>query len=401
MPVYWIWLSILPDLSLRQKNQILQHFSDAEELYFADSEKLEDLSMEARKALSNKDLSAAEKILHICKRKNIKILTCVDAQYPRRLLNIPDPPIVLYYSGTLPDWDKQPIISIVGTRKASPYGLSTAKKLSRQIASCGGIVISGCASGIDSAAMQGAMDVGAVTVGVLGNGVDVVYPRNNRLLYNKVVKGGCLISEYEPGSKPERWHFPQRNRIMSGIANGVLIIEAPERSGALITARCALEQGRDVFAVPGNIDAPTCMGSNELLQDGAITALSGWDVMKEYEAEYPDVVSNRKVPLQPENSMETVAMVAQKSQVFSVTLDKKDIDKPSATQYSGIENPLNRLSQEEQRLLACLQKDPLPVDDVIAAFGENSGKTLSMLTKLALQGVVQNHPGRLVSLKER
>ena len=401
MPVYWIWLSILPELSLRQKNQILQHFSDAEELYFAEAEMLEDLPADAVKALANKDLSAAEKILRTCTKKNIKILTCADEKYPRRLLNIPDPPIVLYYSGTLPDWERQPVITVVGTRKASPYGISAAKKLARQVAACGGLVVSGCASGIDSAAMQGAMDVGAVTVGILGNGIDVVYPRNNRGLYTKVVKGGCLISEYEPGSKPERWHFPQRNRIMSGVANGVLVIEAPKISGALITARKALDQGRDVFSVPGNIDAPTCAGSNELLQEGAITALSGWDVMKEYEAEYPGVVANRNVPLQQETVTETVAMVAQSLPQFSVAVDKKDIDKEAPTQYSGIENPFNSITDEEKRLLACLGTAPRPIDDVIADFGESSGKALSMLTKLALQGWVQNHPGRLVSLKER
>ena len=401
MPVYWIWLSILPDLSLRQKNQILQHFSDAEELYFAEPEKLEELPADVINALGNKELSTAEKILRTCTKKNIKVLTCADAEYPRRLLNIPDPPIVLYYSGTLPDWERQPIITVVGTRKASPYGISAAKKLARQIAACGGLVVSGCASGVDSAAMQGAMEVGSVTVGVLGNGVDVVYPRNNRPLYNKVVKGGCLISEYEPGSRPERWHFPQRNRIMSGVANGVLVVEAPEGSGALITARKALEQGRDVFSVPGNIDAPTCAGSNALLQEGAITALSGWDVMKEYASDYPGIVANRNVPLQQETVPQTVAKVAQSMPQFSVAADKKDIDKKAPTQYSGIENPLNSITDEEKRLLACLGIDPKPIDDVIAEFGETSGKTLSMLTKLALQGVVQNHPGRLVSLKER
>ena len=394
MPVYWIWLSLLPELSLRQKNQILQHFSDAEELYFAEGEKLEGLPAEVIKALGNKDLSPAEKVLRICNRKNINILTCADAKYPRRLLNIPDPPIVLYYSGQLPDWEKQPIISVVGTRKASPYGISAAKKLAREIAACGGLVISGCASGIDGAAMQGAMDVGCVTVGVLGNGVDVVYPRSNRGLYAKVTQGGCLISEYEPGSRPERWHFPQRNRILSGIANSVLVIEAPQVSGALITARCALEQGRDVFAVPGNIDAPTCAGSNALLQEGAAAAVSGWDVLKEYEGRYSGV-ANRKVPLQQEEQPKTLAYVAQ----ITAPADKKDIDKKLGNFYSGIEIPLDKFTEEETKILACLTREPAPVDDVIAAVGLPSGRVLSLLTKLALQGVVVNHPGRMISLK--
>ena len=399
MPVYWIWLSLLPDLSLRQKNQILQHFSDAEELYFAEKEKLEELPADVVKVLENKDLAAAEKVLRTCTRKGIEILTCADSRYPRRLLNIPDPPIVLYYSGHLPDWEHQPVVSVVGTRKASPYGLATAKKLSRQIAACGGLVISGCANGIDSAAMQGAMEVGSVTVGVLGNGVDVVYPRNNRNLYAKVAKCGCLISEYEPGSKPERWHFPQRNRIMSGIANCVLVIEAPDPSGALITARCALEQGRDVFAVPGNIDAPTCLGSNKLLQDGAITALSGWDVMKEYEADFPHVVGNRKVPLQQEPVTETVAMVAQRPRLFSVSADKKDIDNGPSSAYSDVNKDQPILSEEQQRIVDALRNGPRLVDDVIAETGLTTGKLLGQLTMLELKGILQRLPGKRICLK--
>ncbi len=394
MPVYWIWLSLLPDLSLRQKNQILEHFSDAEELYFACGERLKDFSAETVKALSNKDLTPAEKVLRVCSRKNIGILPCTDPRYPRRLLNIPDPPLMLYYSGQLPDWESQPIIGVVGTRKASPYGISAAKKLARQIAACGGLVISGCAGGIDAAAMQGAMDIGAVTVGVLGNGVDVVYPRSNRGLYANVIQGGCLLSEYEPGSRPERWHFPQRNRILSGIANGVLVVEAPDRSGALITAKCAMEQGREVFAVPGNIDAPTCAGSNALLQEGVGAAVTGWDVMKEYEGRYPGV-ANRKVPLQQEQPLPAVAYVAQHTPLA----DKKDIDNLPGNFYSGIEIPLDEFTEEETKLLSCLTKQPAPVDDIIAAAGLSSGQVLSLLTKLALQGVVENHPGRMVSLK--
>lgn len=392
MLVHWIWLARLEGISLRQKVQLLQRFSDAEELYF--TEEAEDLSTEILSALRNKDLTDAEKILRICARKNISILTYADEAYPRRLRNIPDPPVILYYRGTLPDWESLPVICVVGTRKATPYGISAAKKLSREIAACGGLVVSGCAKGIDSSAMYGAMEAGANTVGVLGNGVDVVYPRSSRELYEQVVSTGCLISEYEPGSRPEGWHFPQRNRIMSGIANGTLIVEAPDPSGALITARRALEQGRDVFAVPGNIDAPTCVGSNALLQEGAVPVLSGWDVMKEYAAHYPNV-ANRKVPLQQEVRRETVAFVAQPAAMA----DKKDIDKQPVNSYSGIENSLDRLTEEEKHILACLTREPTPVDDVIAASGLPSGRALSLLTKLALLGLIRNHPGRLVSLK--
>lgn len=392
MLVHWLWLAQLAGISLRQKVELLRRFSDAEELYF--TEKYQDIPPETVTALQNKDLTEAEQIQRLCARRNISILTYADEAYPRRLRNIPDPPVLLYYRGTLPDWESLPIICVVGTRKATPYGISAAKKLSRQIAACGGLVVSGGAGGIDTAAMQGAMDVGSPTVGVLGCGVDVAYPRSNRELFAKVTRNGCLFSEYPPGSRPEHWHFPQRNRILSGMANGVLVVEAPEKSGALITARYALEQGRDVFAVPGNIDAPTCSGSNALLQEGASAAVSGWDVLKEYQTRYPNI-ANRKVPLQREEPPQTLSYVAQ----IVAAADKKDIDNKPGNFYSGIEIPLNKFTEEETKLLACLTREPAPVDDVIAAAQLPSGRVLSLLTKLALQGVVVNHPGRMISVK--
>ena len=398
MLIHWIWLAQLPDITLHQKLHILQHFPDAEDLFFADDARLSVLEPKLRDALSNKDLTEARKIENKCRQRQIDLLPIADDSYPARLRNIPDPPILLYCKGSLPDLAEKPVVGVVGTRKATPYGLTATKKLSRQIAVCGGLVISGGAAGIDTAAMQGAMETGNPVICVLGCGVDVAYPVKNRQLFTQTARNGCLLSEYPPESAPERWHFPQRNRIISGMANGVLVTEAPEKSGALITARQALEQGRDVFVIPGNIDVATSAGSNALLQDGATAVLSGWDVVKTYESQYPDTVADRPLGLlQPE----IPADIPKVAQYENRPADKKDIDIRPKTPYIGKDTEQLPLSAEEQQIVSVLTDEPQPVDAVLARLEMPSARALSLLTKLALKGVVINHPGRLVSAGNR
>ena len=392
---------------------LLARFSDPEELYHAPSHtlsSLEGMTSEAVQALGNKDLSESRKILEQCEKGNIGILAIGDTNYPSRLKNIEDPPVVLYYRGQLPNFEEVPVISVVGTRKATAYGMNTARQISRQIAACGGLVVSGGAAGIDAMAMQGALEAGKVTVGVLGSGVDVVYPAKNSRLFAKTVENGCLLSEYPPGSPPLGWHFPLRNRIISGLANGILVVEAPAKSGALITSREALEQGRDVFVVPGNIDVPACEGSNALLQEGAAAVFSGWDVVREYEALYPEKVQKCQPiltiieELEQERAAKPVLKVAQNTQLprsAGGSADKKFIDNRSESYYSGINEQTPELSGEEDQVLSKLQLQPRSVDDVIAELGMPAGKVLSILTMLALKGVVINHPGKRVSLKRK
>lgn len=394
--LYWVWLAEHPSLTSRQKNILLQRFTDAEELFFAQEEKLADLDPAIKAALQDKDTVNAEKILRDCAKKDISLLTIRDPQYPGRLRNIPDPPLVLYYKGTFPDFETQPVIGVVGTRKSTPYGVTAARKISRQIASCGGLVVSGCADGGDTAAMRGAMEAGKSVVGILGNGIDVVYPPKNRNLYADVAQTGCLISEYPPGSPPERWHFPKRNRIISGVSHGVLVTEAPQRSGALITAKAAMEQGRDVYVIPGNIDNPNCEGSNALLQEGAAAVFSGWEVMKEYEGMYPVVVTKTSPVWEPETEPAALRVAQPDKPVFAVT-DKKVIDKPQQNSYIGIEN--SNLSEEEAKILSLLSGTPKHMDDVIAEASMSAGKVLSIVTKLTVKGLVISHPGRLVSCR--
>ena len=222
MLVHWIWFAHRPGLNDRDKMALLQHFRDPEDIYFADDGAFDaiGLSEEAKTALREKNLTSAEEILEACDREKLHILTCQDAAYPARLKNIADPPTVLYYKGRLPDFDGSPVIGVVGTRKASAYGLTTAKRMGYQIARCGGIVVSGMAYGIDGMAMSGALTAGAPAVGVLGCGADIVYPVSNRALFRDTEEYGCILSEFAPGTPPAKWTLaivqPQQRNGQAG-----------------------------------------------------------------------------------------------------------------------------------------------------------------------------------------
>ena len=412
MLVHWIWLATRSGVNDREKLRLLEHFRDAQEVYYAadrDLKRLEWLTEKHRESLLDKDLRPAEKILRQCADKQIGVLTFQDAAYPAKLKHIADPPMALYYKGTLPDFDSAPVIGVVGTRKASIYGLTTAKRMGYQIAKCGAMVVSGVASGIDGNAMKGALTAGGFVIGVLGCGVDVVYPKPNRPLYEDLTVHGCLLSEFVPGTEPYGWNFPRRNRIISGMSNGVLVVEAPERSGALSTARHAGEQGRDVFAVPGNIDVPTYVGCNNLLDEGAYMARNGWDVVRQYEYIYPGAVVCYQEKSQltayademqkQENSQ---AKVAQKPKLPDKEQSKikKVIDKEESSAYSDGKQKNPRLSAEEQILYDLLMQGEMPVDDLIAASGLSAARVLALLTMLQVRGIVAALPGRRLRLKK-
>jgi len=399
MLLHWIWFAGLPGVALRQKLQLLERFSDPEELFRTENfSRIPEISPELAELLGNKDLDPARKIMADCKHAQLGILTMQDAAYPSKLRSISDPPLVLYYKGYIPDFEEQPSIGIVGTRKATANGLSNARSMAREITVCGGMVVSGGAAGIDSAALQGALDVGGSCVVVLGCGADVVYPKSNAVLFHKISECGCILSEYPPGTEPRPWLFPERNRIISGLSNGVLVVEAPKNSGALITAKDAFSQGRDVFAVPGNVGNPACEGSNGLLEDCAAVALSGWGVMKEYEGVYACVAKRTCLPQVPEP--ELPAMVAQPPlESPKRDSDKKVIDNSASGAYIDRERIIQGLDPFSRRIVENLGPEPIPVDDLIAAVDAPPNQVLGALTMLALSGVVENHPGRLVSLK--
>ena len=396
---HWIWLATRPGLNDRMKRIVLDAFSDAEDVYFADREAyatVEGVSSEIVDTLADKDLKEANKILDVCMTKGIQICTYQDEEYPARLKNIVDPPLVLYYKGQIPDLDSSPVIGVVGTRKASGYGMNTAHQMGYQIARCGGIVVSGAADGIDAMAMQGALLAGTPVVGILGCGADVIYPTCNRKLYADTEKRGCLLTEFPPGTRPLRWNFPKRNRIISGLSNGVLVVEAPERSGALITARAAADQGRDVFVVPGHIGVDSCVGSKALLREGATSVSCGWAVVSEYQFLYPDKISQGTLQTEkPERKVAQTPRVPEKAPGCDRKKENKPIDNRGAEAYSDQRNVLSELTSEQKQILQLLDKECL-VDDLIAQLKLPTGKVLSALTMLQIKGLIRQLPGKRV-----
>lgn len=380
MLVHWIWFAHRPGLNDRDKMALLQHFRDPEDIYFADDGAFDaiGLSEDAKTALREKNLTSAEEILEACDREKLHILTCQDAAYPARLKNIADPPNVLYYKGRLPDFDGSPVIGVVGTRKASAYGLTTAKRMGYQIARCGGIVVSGMAYGIDGMAMSGALTAGAPAVGVLGCGADIVYPISNRALFRDTEEYGCILSEFAPGTPPAKWTFPKRNRIISGLSCGVLVVEAPEKSGALITAATALEQGRDVFAVPGPIDAPTSVGCNRLIRDGAGLVTDASDILREYEGRFTlDLKEAREEP-------ETLGYQAR-------TVPEP---KPVAPALSLSRGDVELTDDQIAILKALSDTEPMQVDDLTELVDIPTRRVLSALTVLEIDQYVVQHAGK-------
>jgi len=277
-------LQMIQDLGAVTAKRLIDHFGSPSAVFAAgkgDLEAVEGLGTKRAEYIrSFSDWYRAEEIVQTCEAKNVLITYYGSKHYPELLKQVSDPPTVLYYRGGLSPADKYSI-AIVGSRSLTSYGRNVAQTLAEGLASFGLTVISGMARGIDSVAHVGAIRKGGRTIAVLGSGVDVIYPAENAGLYRRIQDTGAVISEFPLGEQPKREHFPQRNRIISGMALGVIVVEASKASGTLITAKYALEQGRDVFSVPGSIYSANSYGTNELLKRGAKPVSSPGDVLTE------------------------------------------------------------------------------------------------------------------------
>ena len=379
---FWVWLAELRGLTNQTRLALLRRFETPERIYYADEEELlltEGITRQQAALLADRDLEGARRILEDCYRLNIRILTISDAEYPARLKNIYDPPILLYIKGRMPALDEEVAVAVVGTRSCTPYGEGCATKLGHELAAAGAVVISGLAKGIDASAAHGALLAGGVTVGVVGNGLDVRYPYESRFLYDDVAATGVLISEYPPGTEPAGRHFPARNRILSGLSLGVLVVEAPLRSGALITAETALEQGRDVFAIPGPIDAPGSAGCNRLIRDGAALVTAAEDILREYEGRYPQ-------KLRPKAHTDPPAMVGYRARQLA---EAKPVPPSFSVKADGPE-----LTDDQIAILRHLGDEPVHVDDIIELTGIPTRRVLSALTMLEIDHLVEQHSGK-------
>ena len=284
-------------------------------------------------------------------KEKVRILTFFDEEYPSELKEIHDPPIVLYVQGELPP--KQHLrVAVVGSRLASLYGLKMAEEISRDLAGSGAVVVSGLAKGIDSAAHKGALSAKGLTVAVLGSGLSQLYPPENKKMAQQIAASGALLSEYSMNILPKAGNFPVRNRIISGLSRAVFVAEAREKSGALITADLALEQGRDVYALPGQADSVKSRGSNSLLRQGARFITCAEDLLEDYKIEF---------------------------QRSKNAASRKNVS----------------VSEEERTLLACLQGlEPLHLDELIEKSELPAGKAMDVLSVLALKGAGRELPGK-------
>ena len=393
---YWLWLAELRGLSNQTRLALLRHFGTPEDVFYADAGEIlltEGITREQASLLENHDLSSADAILADCQRLGLQILTIQDAAYPARLQNIYDPPCLLYVKGHLPALDEEAAVTVVGTRSCTPYGIACAEKLGYGLASAGAVVVSGLAKGVDAAASRGALLAGGVSVAVTGSGLDVYYPAENRDLYEDIAAAGVLLSEYPPGTEPDGRHFPVRNRILSGLSVATLVVEAPARSGALITAGTALEQGRDVFAVPGPIDAPTSAGCNRLIQEGAGLVTDAWDILREYADRFPAKLRREELREPPRTLGYQARQERKKPEPKAV---------PPALDLTGGDLSL---TDDQIALLRLLDsEEPILADDLIEKSGIPTRRVLSALTVLEIDNLVRQHSGkrytRTVTLKE-
>ena len=383
---YWIWLATRQGLNKRKQYELLQRFGDPKAVYrsFAQAE----------------DLQQAQQILNRCREQGIQLLTLEDPRYPQRLKGIYEPPLVLYYRGSLPDWEAKPVIGAVGTRRCSGYGLRCAHRMAQQLTLCGATVVSGMAEGIDTGVLNGALAAGGAPAVFLAGGVDMIYPAGNRGLYQQILNcGGCILSEQPPGVGHAKWLFPLRNRLISGISNGLLVVEAPEKSGALITARHAIEQGRAVFAVPGPIDAQSCSGSNALLQEGARIAQSGWDLLRDYQDQFEGLADRTESSGNILKNPVEMPLFQRKEPQYQPKV-KKTIDKESKQLYSDLDKKPAAGTPQEQAIMDQLLSGPKLTDEVINDCALPKGEALAVMTLLEIKGAIRRLPGNLLALNE-
>lgn len=392
---YWIWLSAL-NMRPKAKGLLLERFhGDPMALYYAADRQLAGIpgvTEHDLDAMKRRELHTADEILARCEMAGISAVTLQDAAYPRRLQNIYDPPVVLYVKGRLPAMDEEPAIAVIGTREPTPYGVKMGRRMGFEIAKCGGLVVSGLTRGIDRLGAEGALQAGGRVIGVLGVGPDMV----SGGVYADVAASGALVSEYPPGAPGAKSNFRQRNRITAGLSEGVVVVEAPERSGTLLFVDEALEQGKEVFAVPGNADAPNSVGTNRMIRDGAKSVSNGWDVLCEFEGVYrgklhaPDP-EDRKLPREERSEYADFVKVREPSA-------KKVIDKEKREEYIDLEKQLEGLTERQLTIIAALSAPSMHIDDLIEQTKLDAPTVLAELTVLEIEGMVTQEPGKRFTL---
>ncbi len=359
---YYNAFNMISFLGYRRVKALLRHIPDIEKAWYADIAELkqaEGWSGIAEKFTAERKAINVDKEWEKLKGSGVWAITVDDPSYPEMLEEIYSPPLVLYGEGEFPGQEKA--LAMVGSRKATVYGKEVATRLARELAAQGVTIVSGMALGIDTYAHWGALESNGFTVAVLGCGLDFCYPSRNYALKQEIVKNGAVISEFPLGSKPVPHNFPRRNRIISGLTQGTLVVEAMERSGALITADFALEQGREVYAVPGNINSPYSRGCNKLIKQGAKLIDSSEDIWEDWEG---------SVAFYGNNTFNTSGDIEAKNTQMCL------------------------LDEEEEKLLEALPFQPMHIDELVHVSGMSVNELSGVLLSLELKKMISQLPGK-------
>ena len=361
---YWLGLGQVKGVGNVTYKTLIDEFHDPETVFEAPLKRLEEIPGIGKKTAANiksfKEWDWVEKEIGLIEKQDVVFLTLRHSDFPKALLSIPDPPPYLYVKGTFCKKDEN-AIAVVGTRIPTQYGVSAAEGISRELAVSGITIVSGMARGVDTAAHRGALAADGRTIAVLGSGIDVIYPPDNKKLYEQIISNGAVVSEFPIGTAPLAENFPQRNRIISGLVKGVLVVEASEKSGSLITAGLALDYGRDVFALPGNITSFKSKGANKLIKQGAKLVEDARDILEELSISGTGMTGAglKPVPAVPDS------------------LRKIQAD----------------LSSEEEKIMSLLD-EPSFIDTIIQRAGLPTQKVSALLLDMELKGLVQQQAGK-------
>lgn len=385
--LYYIWLTLGIGFCSAKVKYIYSLYPDLSLLYNGGEQEMRLCGIFTEKEiikLVNTDLSKADEILKKCEELNFSVYDISMQEYPQRLRDISEPPAVIYVSGTLPQFDDNNCVAIVGTRRATVYGIRTSLSMGSNLAKAGFVVVSGGALGIDCAAHRGVLQSKGVAVCVLGCGIDYDYLLENKELRNAVARFGALVSEYPPGTAPASHNFPQRNRIISAFSDGVIVVEAPKKSGSMITVDFALKQGKDVFAVMGNVDSPYSAGSNQLIKEGAVP-VTCWQDVAEY---YRGVADETTI----DNSLnEDIAK--------AIPSKNRNVNEHSENTLVPVHKDTSTLSYEEKLVYLSLSNDPVHIDDLSQNVDLPPFVVIRAVSSLELKDYVENTSGRFYAIK--
>ena len=417
--LYWIWLSMACTPGSSTFGKLLEKFEDAKDIYEASDEEIASLiTSKSRdfKAITDKNLGGAQAVLDFCVEKRVGILAYNDGNYPKLLRSINNPPVLLYYRGTLPNFKEAFPVSVVGTRRLTEYGKKNAFTISRDLSRAGALIVSGMAIGIDGVAHAGAMSCGGKTVAILGSGIDVCYPDSHLNLARNIVKNGCVMTEYVPGTRPNRENFPVRNRIISAISAVTIVIEGKEKSGALLTARHAKEQQRALYALPGNVNSPTSQLTNLLIKNGAKLCTAADDVIRDFASSSSGILNpfnltaDDRVSVDDELARFSVSAVCSDDKIFRHRGERKSAVKAkrendSAKDIEAIEQNKQEPSLEgiDKGAIALYKSIPCGEEgcaiEALVSDERNLRDVMKGLLKLEMMKLVDMLPGERVRRK--